>query len=91
MLAAFFLSACAPKAVLADRPMKIRPAGTFCGRSTNGPCETDSDCLKGGCSGQVCQSVKEPPVITTCEWRDCYDPAPFGLQCGCVNGACRWR
>jgi eight-cysteine-cluster-containing protein len=47
--------------------------------------------LKGGCSGQVCQSVKEPPVITTCEWRDCYDPAPFGLQCGCVNGACRWR
>ena len=31
----------------------------FCGWSTGGECKADSDCMKGGCSGQVCQSKKK--------------------------------
>ena len=31
----------------------------FCGWATGGECKTDSDCIKGGCSAQVCQSGKK--------------------------------
>jgi len=62
----------------------------FCGWSTNGTCLTDLDCIKGGCSGQVCQSKHEEPVMTTCEWRDCYDAEMYGVACQCVNGHCQW-
>ncbi|MEM0468783.1 MAG: eight-cysteine-cluster domain-containing protein [Pyrobaculum sp.] len=62
----------------------------FCGISTNGPCESDADCLRDGCSGQVCRSVREEPVVTTCEWRDCYDAEKYKVACKCVNGMCQW-
>jgi eight-cysteine-cluster-containing protein len=64
--------------------------GGFCGFSTGGPCSTDADCYHGGCSGQVCQSTEEDPVITTCEWRDCYDDVAYNVACGCVAGSCSW-
>jgi eight-cysteine-cluster-containing protein len=67
------------------------PGDGFCGRSTKGTCLTDADCGKGGCSGQVCQSRKQEPVITTCEYRDCYNAGQYGMQCGCVNQACQWH
>ncbi len=63
----------------------------FCGKSTYGPCNTDDDCLSGGCSGQVCQSKAEEPVITTCEYRACYNPQPYGLQCICFENKCQWN
>ena len=63
----------------------------FCGWSTNGNCVTNDDCMTGGCSGQVCQGKSEDPVITTCEWRDCYDSGSTGLGCGCVAGKCQWN
>ncbi len=63
----------------------------FCGFSTMGSCSEDADCMTGGCSGQVCQSVREEPVITTCEWRDCYRAEEFGVACACLDGRCRWR
>ncbi|MEW6036029.1 MAG: eight-cysteine-cluster domain-containing protein [Candidatus Micrarchaeota archaeon] len=63
---------------------------SFCGWSTGGSCASDSDCVKGGCSGQVCQSKGEPSAITTCEWRDCYDSEAAGVSCGCVQGTCQW-
>jgi eight-cysteine-cluster-containing protein len=66
------------------------PSG-FCGTSTRGACASDSDCMAGGCSGQVCQSVAEPPVISTCEYRDCYDAQAYGLACACISGKCGWR
>ena len=62
----------------------------FCGWSTYGNSSSDSDCTAGGCSGQVCQSKYEEPVITTCEWRDCFDASKYGLKCRCIDGRCQW-
>ena len=62
----------------------------FCGWSTNGPCAGDADCMTGGCSGQVCQSTSEGPIITTCEWTDCYSAKAYGVSCGCVDNQCTW-
>lgn len=70
------------------QPSKI---DNFCGTSTNGPCSVDADCITGGCSGQVCQSKSEEPVITTCEYRDCYNAQVYGLTCGCKNKKCQWQ
>jgi len=61
----------------------------FCGYSTYGKCEADSDCVIGGCSGQVCQSKNEK-IITTCEWKDCYNAKKYNLKCRCINGKCQW-
>ena len=63
----------------------------FCGTSTNGQCSSDVDCMIGGCSGQVCQSKSEEPIITTCEYTDCYNPQPYGLTCGCKADKCQWE
>jgi eight-cysteine-cluster-containing protein len=71
-------------------PAKSSGAG-FCGSSTQGACQTDGDCITGGCSGQICQSKKEEGQISTCEYRDCYNAAAYGLKCGCVHQACQWR
>ena len=62
----------------------------FCGSSTLASCSFDSDCKIGGCSSQVCQGVNEEGIITTCEYRDCYDSGEFGLSCGCDNLRCEW-
>jgi eight-cysteine-cluster-containing protein len=62
----------------------------FCGWSTNGQCSLDSDCQSAGCSGQVCQSKSEEPILTTCEWRECYDKTKYGLTCKCVENKCQW-
>ncbi len=56
----------------------------FCGSSTQGFCASNSDCVTGGCSGQVCQSVQEEPAITTCEYKDCYNSAKYGMACKCI-------
>lgn len=58
----------------------------FCGYSS-GACLSDADCFSSGCSGQVCSNED---VITTCEWRSCYDASAYGLECGCVAGLCQW-
>ncbi|MFH1126546.1 MAG: eight-cysteine-cluster domain-containing protein [archaeon] len=73
-------------------PIKEPPStdGEFCGTSTDGPCSTDSDCTKGGCSGQVCQSIKEKSAITTCEYRECYNARNYNLACRCTDSKCRW-
>lgn len=62
----------------------------FCGQSTSGVCESDSDCVADGCSGQVCRSTNESPVITTCEWRECYDDEKYNVGCGCIGRRCGW-
>ncbi len=62
----------------------------FCGSSTLAPCGSDGDCVAGGCSGQLCGGVDED-LTSTCEWRECYDNEPYGLECGCVQGECDWR
>ncbi len=71
-------------------PIEVIDKRNFCGISTNGPCETNDDCMISGCSGQVCQSVKEQRIITTCEWKECYDHKKYGVSCKCVDGKCKW-
>ncbi len=66
------------------------PCGGFCGWSTGGACVTDFDCVRDGCSGQVCRSTHEEPVFTTCEWRECYDAQKYGVRCKCIDGKCKW-
>lgn len=62
----------------------------FCGWSTNGTCSSNSDCIVGGCSSQVCQSKNEEPVITTCIYSTCYNADSFGVKCICNNNKCQW-
>lgn len=62
----------------------------FCGISTYGRCSIDKECVVDGCSGQVCRSIHERGVATTCEWRKCYDASNYGLSCRCVNKVCKW-
>ncbi len=61
----------------------------FCGWSTYGECRNDADCAVTGCSSQVC-AAKGERVVTTCEWRECYDARAFDLLCRCVEGRCQW-
>lgn len=68
-----------------------KPDKNFCGWETYGKCDLDADCIRGGCSGQVCQSKNEEPVITTCEWKECYDLNLFQLKCRCINKQCKWQ
>lgn len=69
----------------------IPPKSKFCGSSTYGTCENDNECTTGGCSGQVCQSTNEESIITTCEYRECYDASKYGLSCKCVKNKCQWE
>jgi len=68
----------------------VNPASQFCGSSTKGKCATNTDCITGGCSGQICQSASEESIISTCEYQDCYDAQKFGLSCRCLNQQCQW-
>jgi len=74
-----------------ERIRAIIMAGrSFCGKSTFGECQTDSDCIVGGCAGQVCQSKNEEQAVTTCEYQDCYNPAIYNLSCVCIKNKCMW-
>jgi eight-cysteine-cluster-containing protein len=53
-------------------------------------CQSDSDCVTGGCSGTVCESKDAPLTYTTCVYSpefDCYKD----IECGCVEGKCEWK
>jgi len=69
----------------------LTPVANFCGQSTYGECKSDKDCVKSGCSNQVCQSKYEEPVITTCEWKECYNYRSFGVDCKCIDERCQWE
>ena len=71
-------------------PMESETIDNFCGISTHGKCSSDKDCTTSGCSGQVCQSIFEKPIMTTCEWRDCYNAKFYGYECRCADGECQW-
>lgn len=48
-------------------------------------CSSDADCMRSGCSGEVCSAER---LVTTCEVRDW--PHLQGAECGCVQGQCIW-
>lgn len=68
---------------------EIKDEEEFCGTSTMGYCETNEDCVTGGCSGQVCGNSTES-MTTTCEWLDCYSDEKYNMECVCVNNKCGW-
>ena len=77
-------------------PIEIEPGNgskntDFCGTSTYGSCNSDIDCVRGGCSNQYCHSTKETSPITTCEYKECYSAGSFGVECSCVNNQCQWE
>ena len=63
----------------------------FCGASSYGSCSSDVDCVRGGCSNNLCHSTSETPPVTTCEYRECYSAGEYGVECGCVDGQCQWQ
>ena len=66
------------------------PAEAFCGWATNASCNSDAGCKTAGCSGQVCISISQFSIITTCEYRDCYNASAYDLGCRCVDSICQW-
>lgn len=53
-------------------------------------CNSDADCMAGGCSGQLCHHV-DNALATTCEWLPeyaCYEDEI--TTCGCIDGTCGW-
>ena len=66
------------------------PPKEFCGVSTYYECDNDMQCVESGCSGQICQSFFEKPVITTCEYRECYDYLKYSVSCKCYENKCQW-
>ena len=54
---------------------------------SSGGCECDADCMRTGCSGQICS---HEPVITTCEWNDAYACFDYA-SCSCIGGQCAWE
>lgn len=55
----------------------------FEGTGFDNACATDSDCIVGGCSDEVCAAEA---VGTTCE---AFDVPDLG-SCGCHEGECLW-
>ena len=55
----------------------------FEGTHLDNSCDSDSDCIVGGCSGEVCAAEG---AFTTCEG---LSSQPSG-SCGCVEGQCIW-
>ncbi len=72
-----------PKQAYADCGARIE------GEERAGECSSDADCVRAGCSQEVCvpTSVADE-VFTTCETRLCFMAVD---QCGCTDeGFCRW-
>jgi|GEM_PF-594231 len=58
----------------------------MCVKNSLAACETDADCMTGGCGGELCFNPADGPGFSTCE---CTAPTgPSG--CGCVEGVCAW-
>jgi hypothetical protein len=60
------------------------PVSGACIKSSGDACESDADCIGGGCGGELCFNPNVSSGASTCE---CTAPA---LGCGCVQGQCTW-
>lgn len=59
-------------------------------REAGSECSSDSDCRTGGCSGELCTPTSQEERATICEFRPEYECFSM-IDCGCVNGRCRWK
>ena len=57
------------------------------GPSTPGECSSDADCMRVGCSQEVCIASSQGDIVTTCEIRPCFRVLD---ACGCKDGTCTW-
>lgn len=64
-----------------DSPLYRRVEGI----GASNMCSSDADCMRSGCSSEVCSAER---LVTTCEARDW--PHLQGAECGCVEGQCIW-
>ena len=75
----------------------VEDLGGFCGSSTRKYCEGDEDCVRGGCSGEICAAISDEvlgfgnDIVGTCEFLECYDPESYAVYCSCVNSKCQWK
>ena len=51
-------------------------------------CNQDSDCFKGGCSGEICSS--EPGAVSVCIYKDAYECLRL-TNCSCIEHKCQWQ
>jgi eight-cysteine-cluster-containing protein len=85
------LSGCVIPIEPGDWTLDTQHKTDFCGFSTGGKCNNDYDCVRDGCSNQVCRAANEGPITTTCEYKECYSAGKFGVECSCVNNQCQWQ
>ncbi len=52
-------------------------------------CTAAIDCVRAGCSSQLCVPLSQSDVVTTCEYLEEYDCLPL-TTCGCYEGKCGW-
>jgi eight-cysteine-cluster-containing protein len=58
------------------------------GTETDGECAQDADCVKTGCSSELCIAKSAAAgVMSTCEVRTCFQVLE---ACTCQQGHCRW-
>ncbi len=57
------------------------------GPSASGECSTDADCVRTGCSQEVCVAASQGDVVTTCEILPCFQVLD---ACSCREGLCSW-
>src|SRR6185436_4225912 len=58
------------------------------GTETDGECTADADCVKTGCSSELCIAKSAAAgVMSTCEMRTCFQVLE---SCTCQEGHCRW-
>ncbi len=76
--------------ILISGCIKQAPKEGFCGSSSYESCNINSDCKMGGCSNQLCRSKSGDPVVTICDYKECYDSDKYNLECGCVDSKCQW-
>lgn len=62
----------------------------YYGRSTYGSCQTNGDCIFGGCNSEICQSKDEEGIVSICLAPDKPTPKQLGYDCRCVTNQCQW-
>ena len=78
-----------------DAPPQRTPAELYAechdrveGRSADGECTTDADCVAAGCSTETCITAEAAKgFMSTCEIKPCFAILD---TCGCVEGQCSW-
>lgn len=62
----------------------------YYGRPTYGNCQTDDDCIFGGCNAEICQSRNEESIVSICLAPEKPTPKQLGYQCRCIVNKCQW-